>query len=53
MDKKKLLRWYLGAKKYILFIITLLLIIGAILITIENNKLNDQIDQQVEQFYSK
>ena len=39
--------------KWILIIATLLLLIASLFMYIENQRLNDQIDQQIEEFYSK
>lgn len=39
--------------KWLLIIATLLLAIASLLMYLENQKLNDQIDQQIEEFYSK
>ena len=39
--------------KWLLIIATLLLLIVSLMMYIENQRLNDQIDQQIEEFYSK
>ena len=39
--------------KWLLIIATLLLLIASLFMYIENQRLNDQIDQQIEEFYSK
>ena len=39
--------------KWLLIIATLLLLIVSLMMYIENQRLNDQIDQQIEEFSSK
>ena len=39
--------------KWLLIIATVLLAIVSLMMYIENQRLNDQIDQQIEEFYSK
>ena len=39
--------------KWLLIIATLLLLIVSLMMYIENQKLNVEIDQQIEEFYSK
>lgn len=39
--------------KWLLILATVLLLIVSLMMYIENQRLNDQIDQQIEEFYSK
>lgn len=39
--------------KWLLIIATVLLLIVSLMMYIDNQRLNDQIDQQIEEFYSK
>jgi len=39
--------------KWLLILATVLLAIVSLMMYIENQRLNDQIDQQIEEFYSK
>jgi hypothetical protein len=40
-------------KKWVLVIITIILAVAGLLMYIENQRLNAEIDQQIEEFYSK
>lgn len=40
-------------KKWILILVTVVLVVGAIALYIENQRLNGRIDQTIEEFYNE